>query len=151
MRVMDDMALLRQYAEERSESAFAALVARHINFVYSAALRQVRDPHLAHDVAQAVFIILARKAGSLSPKTILSGWLFNTVRFTAAAQIKSAVRRKQREQEAHSMSLNEQSSPDPHWARIAPLLDDALANLNHKDRQAVLLRYLENKSLAQVG
>src|SRR5262249_35182293 len=92
-----------------------------------------------------------RKAGRLNPKTILTGWLFNTVRFTATAQVKAAIRRNKREQEAQSMNLIEQSSSDPDWGRIAPLLDDALAKLNQKDRQAVLLRYFENKPLAQVG
>ena len=76
----DDLALLREYATGNSEAAFSELVARRIGFVYSAALRQVRDPHLAEDVTQAVFIILAQKAGKISDKTILAGWLFKTTR-----------------------------------------------------------------------
>jgi uncharacterized protein (TIGR03435 family) len=148
---MDDMTLLREYAETKSESAFAALVSRHINFVHSAALRQVRDADLAKDVTQAVFIILARKARSIRPNTILTGWLFKTLRYTASAQIKSAIRRQRREQEAHMNGLSEQVSPDPNWDRMAPLLDEGLAKLNERDRQAVLLRYFENKSLSQVG
>lgn len=151
MQVMDDMALLREYSVAESESAFATLVSRHIDFVYSAALRQVRDPHLAKDITQAVFIILARKAGSISPNAVLSGWLFKTVRFTASAQLKAAIRRRRREHEAQMNSLLPQTLPDPIWDRMAPLLDEALAKLNEKDRQAVLLRYFENKSLAQVG
>ena len=148
---MDDITLLREYADTKSESAFAALVSRHINFVYSAALRQVRDPDLAKDVTQAVFIILARKSGSMRPGTILTGWLFKTVRYTASAQMKSAIRRQRREQEAHMNALSQQATPDPNWDRMAPLLDEALSKLNEKDRQAVLLRYFENKSLSQVG
>jgi hypothetical protein len=69
----DDMTLLEEYARSNSEAAFATLVSQHINLVYSVALRQVRDTHLAEEVTQVVFIILARKAGSLSPKTILAG------------------------------------------------------------------------------
>ena len=94
MQDLDDIALLREYAAAKSEAAFATLVARHIHFVYSAALRQVRDADLAKDVTQAVFIILARKAGKISPNAVLSGWLFKTVRFTASAQLKAAMRRK---------------------------------------------------------
>jgi uncharacterized protein (TIGR03435 family) len=149
MDAREDMALLREYAVHRSEAAFATVVSRYVNLVYSAALRQVRDPHLAQEVTQAVFIILARKAGKLGSGTILSGWLFKTVRFTAAAQIKSVVRRQQREQEAYMRSLT--SEPNDARTGLAPMLDDALAGLGEKDRQAVLLRFFEERSLAQVG
>jgi uncharacterized protein (TIGR03435 family) len=151
MPAVDDMTLLREYSSKNSEAAFATLVSRHINFVYSAALRQVRNPQLAEEVTQAVFIILARKAGRISCNAVLTGWLFKTVRFTASAQIKAAIRRQRREQEAHMNSMTLQESPDRTWESMAPLLDDALARLNEQDRQAVLLRYFDNKSLAQVG
>jgi len=151
MQDVDDIALLREYAVAKSESAFAALVSRHIHFVYSAALRQVRDPDLAKDVTQAVFIILARKAGKISSNVVLSGWLFKTVRFTASAQLKAAMRRQRREQEANMNSLISQPASNCDWDRMAPLLDEAIAKLSEKDRQALLLRYFEGKSLAQVG
>lgn len=80
----DDLTLLRGYARSHSEDAFAALVARHVNLVHSVALRQVRDAHLAQEITQAVFIILARKANSLGDKTILSGWLCRTARYASA-------------------------------------------------------------------
>jgi len=90
----DDMALVREYAQTNSEQAFATVVSRHVNLVYSVALRQVRDPHLAEEVAQGVFIILARKAKSLSPKTILSGWLCRTARYVSIRSVRNERRRQ---------------------------------------------------------
>ena len=97
MRTMDDWELLQAYVKQRSEAAFAELVRRHLNWVHSAACRQVRDVHLAEDVTQAVFVLLARKAGSLRRGTILAGWLFRTARFVAARTIRAEQRRKVRE------------------------------------------------------
>jgi RNA polymerase sigma factor (sigma-70 family) len=151
MQVMDDMALLREYASRRSDDAFAELVSRRVNFVHSAALRQVGDPHLAEEVTQAVFIILAQKAGKISDKTILTGWLFRTTRFAALAQMRAEAKRRQREWEAQMQNELQSSATDEAWHQIAPLLDEALARLGEKDRQAVLLRFFDNKSLAEVG
>src|SRR5215212_10429969 len=118
----DDGALLRQFAENHSHEAFAALVTRHVNLVYSIALRCVGDPHQAEEVAQAVFILLAKKAAQLRHDKALSSWLFQTTRFTASNLIRGETRRHRREQEAHVQSvLNEPG--DDLWPRIAPLLD----------------------------
>ena len=92
----DDMALVREYAASQSEQAFSTLVSRHVHLVHAAALRQMRDPHLAEEITQAVFIILARKAGALSPQTILSGWLYRTAHFVAADALKIQRRRQMR-------------------------------------------------------
>ena len=96
----DDMRLVREYAAHRSESAFATLVSRHTNLVYSAALRQTRDPQLAEEVTQAVFILLARKAALLGAKTILAGWLYRTVGYVSISALKRERRRRHHEQEA---------------------------------------------------
>jgi DNA-directed RNA polymerase specialized sigma24 family protein len=79
----DDLELLREYAEHQSEPAFATLVSRHINLVYSAAMRQVGDAHLAEEITQATFILLARKSASLGSKIILPGWLYRTACYAA--------------------------------------------------------------------
>src|SRR5215469_17285128 len=100
----DDMTLVREYAQGESEEAFATLVSRHVNLVYSAALRQVGDPHLAEEIAQTVFIILARRAAALSPHTILPGWLYRTARFASAKALTMRIRRQRREQEAYMRS-----------------------------------------------
>jgi RNA polymerase sigma factor (sigma-70 family) len=147
----DDMALVREYAASQSEQAFETLVSRHVNLVYSAALRQARDPHLAEEIAQAVFVILARKAGSLSPKTILPGWLYRTARFAAADALKIQRRRQRREQEAYMQSTFEDHPMDAAWQELSPLLDEAMAQLRDQDRDALVLRYFENKSLREVG
>ena len=156
----DDMALVREYARGNSEEAFAALVSRHVNLVYSVALRQVRDPHLAEEVTQAVFIILARKAGSLGPKTILSGWLCRTARYVSADALKNQRRRERREQEAYMQSILNESESDAlsrrnpmeaDWLQIAPLLDTAMAQLGEKDHNAVVLRFFEGRNFKDVS
>jgi DNA-directed RNA polymerase specialized sigma24 family protein len=117
MQSLNDMALLREYARRDSEPAFEALVSRHIGFVYSAAMRQVRDPHLAEEVAQIVFSILAQKAGKLSDKTILTGWLFKATRLAGLAQIRAAAKRRRREQEVQMQTKLETAAADPLWER----------------------------------
>jgi RNA polymerase sigma factor (sigma-70 family) len=148
----DDMGLLREYAGHRSEAAFATLVSRHVNLVYSVALRQLRDAHLAEEVTQATFIILARKAGSLGPKTILSAWLCRTAQYSAADALRTQRRRQCREQEIYMQSLLSQPEPQSSpWPDIAPLLDTAMAGLGEKDHCAVVLRFFEGKDLKRVG
>jgi RNA polymerase sigma factor (sigma-70 family) len=146
----DDMTLVREYARGNSEEAFAALVSRHVNLVYSVALRQVRDPHLAEEIAQAVFIILARKAGSLGPKTILSGWLCRAARYASADALKNQRRREHREQEAYMQSILNESESDA-WMQIAPLLDTAMAQLGDKNHNAVVLRFFEGRNFKDVS
>jgi RNA polymerase sigma factor (sigma-70 family) len=147
----DDLTLLREYARRNSEEAFAALVSRHVNLVYSVALRQVRDPHQAEEITQAVFIILARKAESLGPKTILSGWLCRTARYACANALTMQRRRQHREQEAHMQSVLNEPASDETWLQIAPLLDTAMEKLGQKDHDAVVLRFFEGRNFKEVG
>src|SRR5580698_8657589 len=146
----DDLTLLREYARNNSEDAFATLVSRHVNLVYSVAMRAVRDPHLAEEVTQAVFIILARKAAGFDDKIILSGWLCRTARYAAANILTIQRRRREREQEAHMQTMANESQPET-WTQIAPLLDDAMEKLGQKDHDALVLRFFENRSFADAG
>lgn len=148
---MTDQQLLCDYAERHSESAFAELVRRYLDLVYSAALRMVRDTHLAEDITQGVFVALAQNARQLTDHPVLSGWLHRTAQNLAANAVRTDVRRRIREQEAATMNELLSAESDVSWEHIAPHLDDALGELNEVDRDALLLRYFENKSLREVG
>jgi RNA polymerase sigma factor (sigma-70 family) len=146
---MDDMDLLREYARRASDEAFSGLVTRHLDLVYSAALRQVRSPQLAEEVAQSVFSDLARNAARLKPDTILTAWLYQVTRRTAIDVVRREASRQLREQIATEMNAMNATAAD--WTHIEPLLDEAMLALDDTDRTAVLLRYFENKSLREVG
>ena len=150
MQELDDTALLCEYVERDSEEAFATLVARHVNKVYSVALRHTGNPHQAEEITQAVFVILARKSRHLGRRVILSGWLYQTARLTALTFIRGEIRRARREQEAHMQTVLNESESDV-WTQIAPLLDAAMAGLNETDRHAVVLRFFDGKSMKDVG
>ena len=152
MQTLDDAELLRRYVAQRADQPFAELVSRHVNLVYSAALRQVRNPHTAEEVTQAVFIILAKRAHTIRHGSMLVGWLLKTTRFAAGIELRTIGRRLHREQEAYMQStIQQESAGEPDWEDLAPLLDEALARLGEKDRSAVVLRFFEKKPLAEVG
>ena len=151
MTDVPDAELLEQFARNGSEVAFAALVERHLALVHSVALRHTTRPHQAQDITQAVFIILARKAGTLSRKTVLSGWLYHTARLTAANFRQAEMRRIRREQEAFMQSTLQESANDTAWREMSPQLDEAMAKLGMTERDALVLRYFQNKSMAEVG
>jgi len=146
-----DQELLREYAEHRVEEAFAELVQRYVDFVYSAALRMVRDTHLAEDVTQGVFLALARSAGQLTACNVLSAWLHRTTQNLAANAVRSEVRRRAREQAAIAMNALSLTEPGAGWKEISPHLDSALGQLSEPERDAVLLRYFERKSAREMA
>jgi DNA-directed RNA polymerase specialized sigma24 family protein len=96
----NDIELLRDYCANGAEDAFGALVARHVDLVYSAAVRQIRDPHLAQEVTQATFLLLARKGAAFDERTVVTAWLYRTARFVAAAALRAQSRRAKHLQEA---------------------------------------------------
>ena len=157
-----DSELLRRFAKTNSEDAFAELVKRHVNLVYSAALRQVGgDAHFAQDVAQTVFADLARKAQALSHRESLTGWLYTSAYFAAAKIARTENRRRDRE-EKFMCEPTRETAPDTSraetfveagadWERLRPMLDKVMHELKETDREAILLRYFENRPFAEVG
>jgi len=146
-----DCELLRRYAEQGDEAAFAEVVGRHVDLVYSAALRLVGgDAHLAQDVAQEVFTALARRAARVARHASIVGWLYTTTRYTVGNLRRSQHRRRAREQEAYAMNQPAQSS-EINWDVLQPVLDEAVCALAAADREAVLLRFFQNKSHREVG
>jgi len=149
-----DAQLLREYAEYANEAAFRELVSRYADLVYSAALRQVESADLAGDIAQSIFVDLARKARSVSERlpahNSLAGWLHRSTRFTALNHLRNTRRRVIHERQAMEQLLTD-SNVAGNWEEIRPALDEALDSLGDEDRDAVLLRYFKNHDLRTVG
>ena len=146
-----DSELLASFARTNSEDAFAEVVKRHVGLVYSAALRQVGgDAHLAKDVAQNVFTDLAKKAAALSRRQNLSSWLYTSAHFAAAKIIRTETRRRDREVKFMREPANE-PTPATEWENLSATLDAAMHELKESDRDAILLRYFENRPFAEVG
>jgi len=147
---MQDRELLRDYVTSGSEAAFADLVDRYVDFVYSTARRQVGNAQLAEEVAQVVFSLLARKAVGLVDLPSLAGWLYRATCFTAAKTLRTERRRRHHEQEAATMN-QDNATDDEIWERLSPMLDDALKQLEEQDRLAVFLRFFQKKPMREVG
>lgn len=148
---MIDQELLRDYARHGSESAFTELVRRHVDFVYSVAIRIARDGAAAQDITQHVFIALAKRAKHLADRPVLAGWLHQTTRNIAINTIRSANRRRIHEQEAATMNELLTSANENSWEDIAPQIDEAVADLSESDRDAILLRYFQGKTAHEMA
>lgn len=146
-----DAELLSQYVQTRSEEAFAELSARHSDWVYSAARRRVGDAHLAQDVTQAVFLLLVEKAARLTGVSI-RGWLFKATRYASANALRARARRGKYEKKA-AMLKSECSPADtaPVWDEVEPLLEETMDRLRSSERDALLSRFYQRKTLAEVG
>src|SRR2546422_2695775 len=112
----NDLELLKQYSTKGCEEAFATLVHRHLDLVYSAALRKVRSPQLAEEVAQSVFTDLSIRARQLKPDTVLTAWLYQVTRRTAVDVVRRETRRQAREQLA--MELTDMNAHPSIWNQI---------------------------------
>jgi RNA polymerase sigma factor (sigma-70 family) len=149
---MDDLELLAEYARSRSHVVFARIAERYIDLIYSAALRQTRDHHVAEDVSQAVLIILMNKAGSLPRGTIVPAWLLTVTRYAALDAIKMEARLKSRESQAATMNAEARSEPQPpRWDELSPTIDAAMLKLRMEDRDAIVLRYFLGKSPEEIA
>jgi RNA polymerase sigma factor (sigma-70 family) len=151
---MTDNELLREYSKSGSDAAFAELVRRHTDWIHSTATRIVHDPNLADDVTQAVFIVLARKAGKLIRSSSINTWLFKVIRYSALHALRDEARRRRREHRiAEQMATSEISNVESaqNWDEIVLRLDAATARLSKPDQQAILLRFYERSTMAELG
>lgn len=145
-----DFALLRAYVDRNDQAAFGRLVSTHLDLVYAAALRQVRRADWAEEITQVVFVILARKAATFTSDVMLPAWLHRTTRYTSLNWVKVQTRRRKHERRAAEMAETE-VNPKQAWSDVGPLLDAAVQSLNPKDREVVLLRFFQQKSVAETG
>lgn len=148
-----DTQLLLRYVQERDEHAFTSLVRLRLGLVYSVALRRVGgDAQLAEDVAQKVFTDLARKAAALSRRPTLTGWLYISTHHASAEVVRSERRRKTRELESQTMQTTlDESTPEPDLNRLRLTLDEVVVALRDDEREAIALRFFEQRSFAEIG
>ncbi len=149
--MMDDAELLRRYAENHSESAFTEFVGRHLALVYFTALRGTDgDTALAQEVAQAVFGVAARRVATLVGHPTPTGWLHTTARHLALRASRKERTRRRYEKEAAMQGMIT-GDPAHDWDRLRPVIDDALGELDAREREAILVRFFEGRPFADIG
>ncbi|HEX2749099.1 MAG TPA: sigma-70 family RNA polymerase sigma factor, partial [Verrucomicrobiales bacterium] len=146
----DDHALLQRYIREQEEAAFRTLVSRYAGLVYSTALRHVREPALAEEVAQNVFTLLAMKGRSVPREASLAGWLHKSTCHLSSHLFRSEARRRARESAAVALHPPGDSG-EPAWSDLQEVLDESLSSLKAADREALLLRFMRGLSLREVS
>ncbi len=143
-----DVEWLRKYVSDQCEDAFAHLVRKHLGLVYGVATRVLRDRSLAEEVTQAAFLELARQAASLGDRTVLSAWLHEVTRRKAI----DVYRRERRRRERESLAMDQASGrTESSWDDLAPVVDEGLGALGHRDRTVLVMRYLEGDSLREIA
>jgi RNA polymerase sigma factor (sigma-70 family) len=148
---MDDRALLRRFVQDGDEQAFAELVRRHIDLVYAASRRQLRDPAAIEDATQSVFVLLSKKAHTIRDSEALAGWLLVATRCVVLNMIRTETRRRKHEGRAAEMKQELQADAPEQWESIRPMLDQAVSTLKHQDRDAITLRYFKGQSVGDVA
>jgi RNA polymerase sigma factor (sigma-70 family) len=145
-----DERLLHDYVSGQDAGAFAAIVRRHGTVVLGVCRRILRDEQHAEDAFQATFLVLMRRARSLTVPNLLSNWLYG-VAYRTACKIRSA-KARQRTREA---SMAQVPAPDAAneviWRDLRPILDDELQRLPPRFRRPIVLFYLEGKTTEEVA
>ena len=144
----NDAELLREYVESQSDAAFAELVGRHVNLVYSTAFRMVRENALAQDVVQSVFVQLARKASTVREGNALPGWLYQVTHCQAANALRAEHTRRQHETEA---MMQAQLDTNTAWEYIGSGLEEAMHTLSLAEQNLIVMRFFEEQSWREVG
>src|ERR1041385_3098950 len=151
MSAKTDNELLREYVRQSRESAFTELVERYLNLVFSAALRITADTHFAQDAAQETFVALAQRAPFLTDRSTIAGWLHRTACNLAAKKVRGEVRRRSREAEVSRMQIESGPNDNAVWQQVSSQLDAALNDLGGPDRDILLLRYLQQRTIADIA
>jgi len=143
--------LLMEYANGGSENAFRELVTAYVDFVFSTALRIVGgDRPLAEDVTQTVFADLAWKAVSLPRDVQLGGWLHRHTCFVARKTLRKERRRIAREKRVVEFQ-NAEDYSESNLAQLSLVLDEAINDLSKEDRNALTLRFFEERDFRSIG